>query len=371
MTETHRGSLVIADISGYTQYLTGVELDHSQDILAELISGIVDTLGLCFTLAKLEGDAVFCYDTALEPDGQVVLTALETTYFAFRKRLRAIEHMTTCTCAACRSAAGLDLKIVAHHGAFLISEVAGRPELLGPDVIAVHRLLKNEVIERTGFSAYAFLTDALLKACGLELSDGRTHVEKIDTGRQSGRVLDLAERWGRAEQAVEAYVRSEDAFLEVVTEIPDASLPVVWELTTSPIKRVEWLDSLVRNTEDLVWGERRTGARNHCVHSTPQGEMDFYHEVVDWKPFSYFTEHSRGPLGETYDLWEFEELRGNVVRFTFRTANAPGVTGPEQFAAIIESSIHKSVGPLTALAQARTRETATARTGSGEDVTSA
>lgn len=59
MTDTVRdGCLVLADISGYTAYLAGVELEHSHDILADLL-GMV-TAGLCppLGLAKLEGDAV-------------------------------------------------------------------------------------------------------------------------------------------------------------------------------------------------------------------------------------------------------------------------------------------------------------------------
>ena len=33
--------LVIADITGYTSYLAGVELDHAQDILADLMDTVV------------------------------------------------------------------------------------------------------------------------------------------------------------------------------------------------------------------------------------------------------------------------------------------------------------------------------------------
>ena len=51
--------LLIADISGYTAYLAGVELDHSQDILADLIGTVVTALRPTFRLAKLEGDAAF------------------------------------------------------------------------------------------------------------------------------------------------------------------------------------------------------------------------------------------------------------------------------------------------------------------------
>ena len=41
---TESACLVIADISGYTGYLAGVELDHAQDILLDLMSTIVSAL---------------------------------------------------------------------------------------------------------------------------------------------------------------------------------------------------------------------------------------------------------------------------------------------------------------------------------------
>jgi len=36
-----RGALVIGDISGYTGYLTGVELEHSHDVIADLLDTTV------------------------------------------------------------------------------------------------------------------------------------------------------------------------------------------------------------------------------------------------------------------------------------------------------------------------------------------
>ena len=37
------GSLVLTDISGYTKYLLGTELEHAQDVLADLIGVVVST----------------------------------------------------------------------------------------------------------------------------------------------------------------------------------------------------------------------------------------------------------------------------------------------------------------------------------------
>ena len=80
--------LLIADISGYTGYLAGVELDHAQDILADLMDTIVDALRPPFHLSKLEGDAAFVYLASSDLDGSLLQDIVEATYFTFRRRLR-------------------------------------------------------------------------------------------------------------------------------------------------------------------------------------------------------------------------------------------------------------------------------------------
>jgi hypothetical protein len=68
---------LIADISGYTGYLAGVELDHAQDIVADLVGTIVTALRPTFRLAKLEGDAAFIYAPAGKMDETLLLDAIE------------------------------------------------------------------------------------------------------------------------------------------------------------------------------------------------------------------------------------------------------------------------------------------------------
>jgi len=118
-----RGCLVLADIGGYTKYLSGVELDHSQDILADLLGVVITSLTSRLALAKLEGDAVFCYDRDSEDaDGLSLLTLMEGCYFAFHERQRDIKHATTCDCDACRLIPQLTVKFVAHHGAYIVHD---------------------------------------------------------------------------------------------------------------------------------------------------------------------------------------------------------------------------------------------------------
>src|SRR5437660_12662971 len=91
------GSLVLADIGGYTSFLAGVELEHSHDILADLLG--MGAEGLCppLRLAKLEGDAVFCVSPDGEnADGERMLDALTSTYVSFARRRRTVALSSSC-----------------------------------------------------------------------------------------------------------------------------------------------------------------------------------------------------------------------------------------------------------------------------------
>src|SRR5258707_5523424 len=76
---------VIADISGYTGFLAGVELEleHAQDIIADVMDTMVRRLRPPFRLAKFEGDAAFFYAGADKVHGSVLQDALEAAHFAF------------------------------------------------------------------------------------------------------------------------------------------------------------------------------------------------------------------------------------------------------------------------------------------------
>src|SRR6186997_2456928 len=128
MLQPQKACLLIADISGYTEYLSGVEIDHAQDILADLIGTVVTSLRPNFRLAKLEGDAAFCFAPAEKVDGSLLLDTIERCYFSFRRRRRDVRQATSCECNACVRIPTLNLKFVAHQGNVLRQKVAGHEE---------------------------------------------------------------------------------------------------------------------------------------------------------------------------------------------------------------------------------------------------
>ena len=191
-----QGCLLIADISGYTAFLTGSELEHAQGISDELIGSILRSIKPHFEVAKLEGDAVFAHAPAgVLPPGQTLLDVIETTYFDFVGTRLQIERNTSCPSQACSNISSLDLKFVAHHGEYVRSRLREREELVGRDVVLVHRLLKNSIVETAGIAAYAFVTECCLDELGTkEAAEGAEHTETYEHfGPVSGRVLDLRE----------------------------------------------------------------------------------------------------------------------------------------------------------------------------------
>ncbi len=103
-------------------------------------------------------------------DGSQLLDTIERCYFGFRRRRRDVRQATSCECNACVRIPDLNLKFVVHHGTILRQRVAGSEELLGADVIVVHRLLKNDVVASTGIEAYALFSQACVDAMDVDVA---------------------------------------------------------------------------------------------------------------------------------------------------------------------------------------------------------
>jgi hypothetical protein len=284
---TESACLLLTDISGYTGYLAGVELDHAEDILADLMGTIVGALRPGFRLAKLEGDAAFMFAITEKLDGSLLLDTIERCYFAFRRRRRDVRQATSCECNACVRIPDLNLKFVVHHGTILRQRVAGHEELLGPDVILVHRLLKNEVIALTGIEAYALFSQQCVDAMDVDVSalgmrassEIYEHIGVIPVW-----VHDLGRRWQEEESRTRVIV--DDRQVVYRFDTPTSAPPqVAWEFVTTPGRRITWQLG-VTEVKVIATGNRRgVGSTNHCMH----GKSATIEEVLDWRPYDYFT----------------------------------------------------------------------------------
>ena len=320
MADTTRACLIIADISGYTEYLAGVELEHAQDILADLMTTVVKALRPGFKLSKLEGDAAFVYSPNETVDGSILMDTIEGCYFAFRQRLHSIQQASTCECSACALIPNLNLKLVAHHGSIVMQKVAGRSELVGSDVIVVHRLLKNTISE----PAYAFISDACMDLTGLDppALNMRRHTETYEhVGEIGGWVVDLEQAWSAHRERKRVYVNEKQSAFSYSAFFP-APPQMVWEYISSPLLRAEW-GGLDRVDQLDPTGRRRQGTLNHCMH----GDDVIVQEFIDWRPPRYYTSKVTLPGGlVVISTHEIEPVEGGAImhdRFKKARAGQP------------------------------------------------
>jgi uncharacterized protein YndB with AHSA1/START domain/class 3 adenylate cyclase len=317
LSTAERGCLVLADISGYTDLLLSTELEHAEDAVNDLLKRVVESLEPVLALSKLEGDAVFAYVLDGEFSTSTLLDTIDKAYDAFRRRLRDIDYATTCPCNACLQLPGLDLKFVAHHGTFVRRD----GDLVGRDVIVVHRLLKNRAAQELGSRGYLLLTQACADALGLDSNELglRPHTERYDdVGEIACWLDDLSARWQAEQERTRVYVPREGASFERTVKVPQAR-EVVWDWLTSPAKRTEWqADSVLQVAGG---GRARPGATNHCIH----GDDVTIEEVVDWRPFDYYTVRYDFPfVGETLITGELTDAEGGGTHVSLRAQGYEG-----------------------------------------------
>lgn len=320
-----RGYLLIADLTGYTIFLTQSELDHAQGIIEAIIKCMIGELKPPLKLSNLQGDAMLAYAADENVgQGQMMLEALERIYCAFADLLADMRRQTTCQCNACRNMGQLDLKFFVHHGEFLVQPIAGRDELQRPDVIRVHRLLKNTVAKETGIKAYALITDAAAQAMSAPdfFATTRRHTEAGQLGETHCYVYDVRPVWEERQAARRIVVSREEPLalepLECDLPVPPAT---AWIYLVDAEQQMRWrgLDRVLMT--DLKAGRVATGSVQHCAH----GKQTTLHRVVDWRPFDYVTYHILMPFGAVVrQMVEFTPLDGNRTHVSMRRARPEG-----------------------------------------------
>jgi len=289
-TITQHGFLVIADISGYTSFVAKTELEHSHEILAELLELLVDRFQPLMTISKLEGDAVFAYAMAgVFARGTTLIDFIEATYVAFRDKQVSMKRKTTCTCNACRNIPTLDLKFFLHCGDFIQQKVANIRELVGSDVNLIHRLTKNHVNEAVGWRAYIMLTEQCCNDIQVNLEDAHIQMEEYEhLGEIKTYNINLHQRYKEITDQRRIVLEEKDADLILRTDFPTPPA-VTWEWIQDPDKRNQWNGGHIHwSLGDRPKGRAGVGASNHCAH----GKSLSTEVVVDWRPFEYVTTNS-------------------------------------------------------------------------------
>jgi uncharacterized protein YndB with AHSA1/START domain len=321
---TNQGFLVVADITGYSAYLSHSELEHAQAVLKTLLDLMIDQTKAPLVLSGLEGDAVLSYTIDSDRfEGQAFVEMIEQTYVSFKSAINQMVMNTTCQCNACANINNLDLKFFVHHGEFVVQELAGRGELVGSDVNLIHRLMKNNISESTGIVAYTYLTSAAIERLKLDGFKGAliAHSEQVaDIGEVGGWILDMMPIW---------QARKDQSNLDIDTSgavrfVEDYPLPpeLLWGYLTNPEYR-----SVFSNARKQVTHERRNGRVGlgtvyECFHLDNSVTTN---TILEWVPFSRIVaDATAGPSSHFFIIFEIERTAdGSQVTMIYTPLRGP------------------------------------------------
>lgn len=290
---------MVADISGYTAFLTQSELDHAELVLDILLKAQVEQLYDPFVVNSFRGDGIFAY--ALDgsfADGTELIHRLDEVYYNFTLQRETMYRNITCPCQACQNIPSLDLKFFVHHGNFMMQKIGDREEMLGPDVIVVHRMMKNHVKEQTGVGAYVLLTDSALASLGLEhleptlipYQDEYEHIGEVNMY-----VYDLMREYTNQRERRRIEVTSETSQLAFDTILPVKPM-TAWNFLMDPSNRKEFLriESAFPPQEFL---------NNVYVHKWSLNARNWnsvVDAIVDWQSGHFLTTEAVGYSGTRY-----------------------------------------------------------------------
>lgn len=282
MVATRLGYFLIADITGYTQYLGASELEHAQQTLTALLNLLIRDTRPPLVISRLAGDAVISYglsDNFLT--GQTFAETIEDTYVDFRRAIERMVHNTTCPCNACRNIGSLDLKFFVHHGEFGVQKLDAHDELVGSDVILIHRLLKNHVTEVTGFRAYTLFTDAALNKLGLGTEGLVVHEESYENfGTVQVWIEDMHPVWEEKRRLTRVTIPPDRTLMQVSAEI-DLPRERVWDYLVQPEHYMVLLAATRLDVNRKSGGRVAVGSVFQCYH----GDAIIPLTVLEWEPF--------------------------------------------------------------------------------------
>ncbi|MFC2085656.1 DUF2652 domain-containing protein [Bacteroidota bacterium] len=217
-------------------------------------------------VSEIDGDAILFYRFGDAPTREEFFRQVEKMFVPFHGQLHLYEMQRICNCGACSSWHNLTLKIVAHYGEICESEIQDHKKLFGQEVIAVHRLLKNDIPHHENALFSQALEDEWPEGSAPEWAQREDGVQEYDVGTISfGHVSLKPLRELVPEASVEDF------------SIPGVSVPVfsserrvsapmelVFDVATDLPARLNWMLG-AKDVELLNHQVDRVGTKHRCI----------------------------------------------------------------------------------------------------------
>ncbi|MBA3648317.1 MAG: DUF2652 domain-containing protein [Chitinophagales bacterium] len=301
-------TILIPDISGFTEFMTNTELSHSSTAISMLINTIIDVVKDEYEISEIEGDAVLMFKRGSAPSQKEIQGTCLKIFNAFHSQRNWMQQHNVCPCEACKEITSLTLKFVAHHGSVGEIKAGGFTKLSGTDVIIAHRLLKNSVPS----NEYLLLTEKLLQhsiestEAGMEWSvssEDYPSIGKVDY--RYALLNDERKKIPQSPKPQAGYSIESAAYYElpIACNYRDAYM-VLMNIPTRP----EWLSGLQKVEQDIP--AVYVGSIHYCTSNNYKAIVSPIQMTMTEKEISYA------------ESWEIEERGLSLVNeFNFKEIN--------------------------------------------------
>jgi len=310
----NRGLLFIPDISGFTRFVSEMEIDHSRHIIEELLEILINANSIGLEISEIEGDAILFYKYGEAPDLKTLYSQVEKMFCEFHRHISAYEYRRLCQCKACRAAIGLSLKVVTHYGEFTGYNVKNFSKLIGKDVIVAHQLLKNDIEQHEYWLVTPPLAAKDKSLPGFkQWMTWDSSAKKTETGEIPFQYTQLTPLKNEIppEPPFHLDLKEKTKMVSVSREF-DANINTMFYSAGHFEFRNRWQEG-VKAVDEVSHYLPRVGTKHRCVLENGQAIMYTSHFSFGPEKIVY-VETDEKKRGSTYFI--FEKINDNKTRFT-------------------------------------------------------
>ncbi len=324
-------TILIPDISGYTNFLTKTDLSHSTHIINELLQVVADSIQPKFTLAEIEGDALLTYAKG-KVDPKEIEEICSEAFKNFHYFLKVVQRDSVCRCGACNHAADLTLKFIVHYGMFEEVKIAQFTKLSGPDMIIAHRLMKNSVPSKE----YMLVTDSY----EIDRENSLFKWENLKDGYELiGDVNYQYAPMSHLKAEVEEPEKSEDysklfGLARVVEVEVNAPIRTVHSILTDNTEKKNFVDGLISMQADSTIN--RVGSTHICEFDGDSFDIKTLQDVGENDEVVYIEKAHSLKSGMTMlTYFELKKTKTNGTVISFRALTGDKEPIPSEYSDIV------------------------------------
>lgn len=343
-------TILIPDISGFTEFMTTTELTHASHALNYLIDAILNAVGDEYEVAEIEGDAVLLIKRGPAPSKKEIRDVCLKIFNAFHYQRKWMQQHTICPCGACQAIINLTLKFVVHHGPLAEIKVGRFVKPSGREMIVAHRLLKNSIDN----NEYLLLTEKLLRQLPddseEEVEWTRAAEEYPAIGKIEYRFMLLNEARNKVPDPppVQNHYRTDDTtHLEVQI---DANYFDVYLVASNIPGREEWMPGLKRVQQE--GSDVYIGSVHQCVYEDYDATVSPLRMTASNEGIM-FAESCDIPSADLSLVYElvFTKIDDNTCKFNCRFMNTVDSPIPEEMNTLLSAQLKRMAEALKTICE--------------------